>query len=72
MLGDVSSVVWCQDSRHLITCSTDGEVRVWDTQTPGDNITDTVAVYSCGPHTRVVGANFTDTNTLLVTAVETL
>ena len=72
VVGDVTSVVWCQDSRHLVTCSGEGEVRVWDTMTPGDSVTEAVAVYSCGVNTRVVGANFTDTNTLLVTAVETL
>jgi len=69
-LSDVSSVVWCQDSRHVITGTRDGSVRVFDTSTGGDTVQDTVVQYSCGLNTGIIGANFTDTNTLLVTAVE--
>ena len=37
-LSDVSSVVWCQDSRHVITGTRDGSVRVFDTSTGGDTV----------------------------------
>lgn len=74
--AEIVSLVWAQDSRMVISGAGDGAIRVWDTATgatKGDIAdTGTVAQFSCGPNTSVVGASFTDTNILLVTAVETL
>lgn len=66
----IVSLVWAQDSRMVISGAGDGSIRVWDTK--GDSGSETMAQFSCGPNTSVVGTSFTDTNTLLVTATETL
>ena len=67
--SDLVTLTWCHDSRHLVSGASDGCVRVWDTGTAGDTVTESVASYSVGTNSTVIGANFNDTNTLLVTGV---
>lgn len=68
-LGDVTNVVWGHDSRLLISGSNEGMIKVWDT---GSGEADPcLGSFSCGVGTSVLGMNFSDTNTLIVTAIDT-
>ena len=68
--SELVTLTWCQDSRNIVSGGSDGSVRVWDTGLGGDSVGESVAQYSCGGNSTVIGANFTDTNTLLMTSVQ--
>lgn len=60
----VNTLVW-GDSRLLCSGGMDGTIRVWDVGTAEG---ESIGTYSVGGN--VLGANFTETNTLIVTAQE--
>jgi len=64
--GEVTNVVWGQDSRLLVSGGSEGVVKVWDVGVGGEG--ECTGSFSCGPGSAVLGMNFTDTNTLVVTA----
>jgi len=68
--GEVSNIVWGQDSRLLISGGSDGTIKVWDVGVGGE--AESVGSFNCGSDSVVLGMNFTDTNTLIVTAMDTL
>ena len=68
--SEVRELVWCQDSRLLVSGAEDGTLKVWDTAVGAEPGQEVVGQLSCGPNTSVLSSQFTDTNTLIVSAVE--
>jgi len=68
--SSVTDLVWCQDSRLLVSGAEDGSLKVWDTVPGVEAGQEGVAQLSCGPNTSVLSSQFTDTNTLIVSAIE--
>ena len=68
--SSVAALVWCQDSRLLVSGAEDGSIKAWDTGVGVEPGQDVVAQFSCGPNTSVLSSQFTDTNTLIVSAIE--
>jgi len=64
----ITNLAWGSDSRLLVSGGREGAVRVWDAA--GAEGADVLAALGAGASAQVVGLGWTDTNSVLVTAVE--
>jgi len=64
----ITNLAWGADSRLLVSGGREGAVRAWDAA--GAEGADVLAALDAGQGSQVVGLGWTDTNSVLVTAVD--